>query len=88
MEVHLLADDLELRLILAHVQQMSDEHWHVLERPRRIMADKAWVGPSATSFDHELGAENRALQAQLRKAIDLIRQELQAIGGTPWRMVG
>lgn len=78
--------ELQLRLILANVQAMSDEHWHTLERPRRIMDDKAWVGPSATRFDHALDAENRALQRQLSEAVELLRERAQ-LGG-PWPMTG
>lgn len=69
-------EEFELQLLLGRIRQLSDEHWHLLEQPRRVMGDNAWVGPSARVFDHELEGNSRALHAQLEKAIDLVHAKL------------
>jgi hypothetical protein len=80
--------EFQLQLLLSRVQQLSDEHWHILEQSRRVMADHAWVGPSARSFGRDLDTENRALQDQLRKSVELVRQQLLSARGGPWLMSG
>lgn len=82
------ADPVTLQLILADIQQMSDNYWNLLERPRRLMDDRAWVGPSARTFAEELHKENRTLRDQLSRAVELVQRELLLAGGGPWRMVG
>ncbi|WP_106396259.1 hypothetical protein [Actinocorallia populi] len=67
-------DDFRLRMILVEVQRMSDRHWGQLDGPVRSMDGKAWVGPSARAFERELRRNRRALQEQLEKAVDLLRQ--------------
>lgn len=69
-------NEFELQLLLSRIQQLSDDHWHLLERPRRAMDDNAWVGPSARIFDRDLAGNSRALHTQLRKAIELLQAKL------------
>ncbi|MEU5876301.1 hypothetical protein [Spirillospora sp. NPDC047279] len=69
-------EQLRLQLLLGRIQQLSNENWHVLTRPRHAMDDHAWVGPSARSFDRRLEHGDAELHAQLRKALDLVQRQI------------
>ncbi|RFU36995.1 hypothetical protein DZF91_35215 [Actinomadura logoneensis] len=69
-------DALELRMLLGRVQSLSDEHWRLLSGPRQAMADHAWVGgASAAGFAARLEDAERRLQAQLARAVQLLRDK-------------
>jgi hypothetical protein len=57
--------------LLARMQRLSDEHWHLLDQPCRAMEDKAWVGPSGRSFDGRIHGSLGTLRAELKEAIAL-----------------
>jgi hypothetical protein len=61
--------------LLARMQRLSDERWHLLDQPCRAMEDKAWVGPSARSFDGRIHGSLGTLQAELKEAIALLRHK-------------
>jgi hypothetical protein len=65
-----------LQHVLAFVQSLSDEYWWFLTKACRLMDDQAWVGPTARAFAADQASQNRALQAALRDAVDLIQQQL------------
>ncbi len=56
---------------------LSDEHWHLFTASRHAMDDHAWVGGTASrTFARKLDANDAALHAELRKALQLVRDEL------------
>lgn len=56
------------------VQELSDHYWHKLDTACRLMNEKAWLSPTAMGFQHELEARRRALQRELSRAIDDLRE--------------
>lgn len=68
---------LQLQFLLGHVQVLSDQHWHLFTASRQAMDDHVWVGGTASrSFARELDKSDAALHAELRKALQLLRDEL------------
>ncbi|NKZ05740.1 hypothetical protein [Actinomadura latina] len=68
---------LQLQFLLGHIQLLSDEHWHLLTASRQAMDDHAWVGGGASrDFARKLDESDAALHAELRKALQLLRDEL------------
>lgn len=56
------------------VQGLSDHYWHKLDAACRLMNEKAWLSPTATGFQRELDARRRALQRELRNAVDALHE--------------
>ncbi len=75
-------DDFRLRMALAEVQRMADQHGGRLDGPVRLMDGKAWVGPSARAFERELRRNRRVLREQLQRAVDVLRRAGAAGDGT------
>lgn len=70
-------EPLRLQFILSRIQTLSDEHWHLFTQPRRAMDGHAWVGGSAAKgFARNLDRNDAALHAELRRALQLVRDEL------------
>ncbi|MFF4241634.1 hypothetical protein ACFYYL_37720 [Actinomadura geliboluensis] len=68
---------LQLQFLLGRIQMLSDEHWHLFTASRRAMDDHAWVGGTASrAFARELDRRDAALHAELRRALQLVRDEL------------
>lgn len=68
---------LQLQFLLGHIQTLSDQHWHLLTASRQAMDDRAWVGGSASrGFARDLDANDAALHTELRKALQVVRDEL------------
>jgi hypothetical protein len=68
---------LQLQFLLGRIQVLSDQHWHLLTASRQAMDDHAWVGGTASrSFARDLDHNDAALHAELRKALQLLRDEL------------
>ncbi|WP_067795560.1 hypothetical protein [Actinomadura formosensis] len=70
-------ESLQLQFLLGRIQVLSDQHWHLFTSARQAMDDHAWVGGGAArSFAHKLDQNDAALHAELRKALQLVRDEL------------
>ena len=68
---------LQLQLLLGHIQVLSDQHWHLLTASRQAMDDHAWVGGTTSrSFARDLDHNDAALHTELRKALQLLQDEL------------
>ncbi|MFG1850539.1 hypothetical protein ACGFJT_01755 [Actinomadura geliboluensis] len=68
---------LQLQFLLGRIQMLSDEHWHLFTASRRTMDDHAWVGGTTSrAFARELDRSDAALHAELRRALQLVRDEL------------
>ncbi|MFD0685442.1 hypothetical protein [Actinomadura fibrosa] len=71
------SDAAHLQFLLARIQHLSDEHWHAFTSSRRAMDDHAWVGgASSRRFAAELERNDAALHAALRRALQLVQDEL------------
>lgn len=58
---------------LRRIQQLSDEYWHHLDTPGRLMDDKAWLGGRAPAFRREITDHQRALWRAFTDAINEVR---------------
>lgn len=68
---------LQLQFLLGRIQLLSDQHWHLFTASRQAMDDHAWVGGGASrGFARDLDHNDAALHAELRKALRLLRDEL------------
>ncbi|TDC81586.1 hypothetical protein [Actinomadura sp. 7K507] len=66
-----------LQFTLSRIQTLSDQHWHTFTASRQAMDGHAWVGGTASrGFARELDRSDAALHAELRKALELVRNEL------------
>ncbi|XRQ05764.1 hypothetical protein ACN3XK_55890 [Actinomadura welshii] len=67
-----------LQFILSRVQTLSDQHWHLFTAARQAMDGHAWVGGGASrGFARELDRSDAALHAELRRALQLVEDELK-----------
>lgn len=68
---------LQLQFLLGRIQVLSDQHWHLFTASRQAMDDHAWVGGTAARrFEDKLDQNDATLHAELRKALQLLRDEL------------
>jgi hypothetical protein len=73
-------DLLALRVALARVQRLSDDHWHVLDATCAAMDDDAWAGPAGRRFAVSVRVERAELRTQLTRAV---RSAEDALAKTP-----
>jgi hypothetical protein len=64
----------QLKQAAARVQELSNANYGALQSSCRLMADKAWVGPTARAFDGDLQSHQSDLQKALRNAVELAQQ--------------
>jgi hypothetical protein len=67
-------DLVRLKQAAQRVQQLSNANYGALQSSCRLMADKAWVGPTARSFNGDLQGQQSDLQRALRDAVALAQQ--------------
>lgn len=74
---------LNARALLARIQRLSDDHWHVLDATCRAMDDGAWVGPAARRFGAAVHSARAELRGQLAKAVHSAQRRLAALPKGP-----
>jgi hypothetical protein len=70
----------ELINALRHTQEMSDRHWHSLDRPLLQMSSgRTWTGPAADRFADDLAHQRAALWRELREVIDYLEKTISSL---------
>lgn len=70
-------DLVQLKQAAARVQQLSDANYYALQSPSRLMAGKAWVGPTAREFGNDLDGHLHDLQSALKTAVRLAQEAVR-----------
>jgi hypothetical protein len=66
-----MATRAELLNALRRAQELSDQHWHCLDRPLLQMSSgRTWTGPAADRFAGDLAQQRAELWQGLRGVID------------------
>ncbi|MFB4272011.1 hypothetical protein [Nonomuraea sp. GTA35] len=73
----LMATRAELMDALRRAQELSDQHWHCLDRPLQQMSGgRTWTGPVAELFAGDLVRQRAELWRGLRGIIDHLHEEI------------
>jgi hypothetical protein len=72
-----MATRAELMNALRRAQEISDQHWHSLDRPLLHMSSgRTWTGPVADRFAGDLTHQRAELWRGLREVIDHLHETI------------
>ncbi|MFG1618381.1 hypothetical protein ACGFI3_37000 [Nonomuraea wenchangensis] len=72
-----MATRTELMDALRRAQELSDQHWHSLDRPLlQLSSGRTWTGPTADRFAGDLAHQRAELWRGLRGVIDHLHETI------------
>ncbi|MEW9554653.1 hypothetical protein [Nonomuraea sp. NPDC050783] len=75
-----MATRAELLNALHRAQELSDRHWHSLDRPLLQMSSgRTWTGPTADRFADDLAHQRAELWRGLRGVIDHLHETISGL---------
>ncbi|GLY84782.1 hypothetical protein [Actinoallomurus iriomotensis] len=69
----------QLRVALARIQRLSDDHWHALDPTCGAMDADAWMGPAGRRFGSSVRSDRVELRGQLSQAVRNAQAKLAAV---------
>ncbi|MER6512353.1 hypothetical protein ABT158_36475 [Nonomuraea sp. NPDC001636] len=75
-----MATRAELVNALRRAQEVSDQHWHSLDRPMSQMSSgRTWTGPAADRFAEDLAHQRAEMWRGLRGIIDHLNETISTL---------
>ncbi|RVX42249.1 hypothetical protein EDD27_4870 [Nonomuraea polychroma] len=68
----------ELVNALRRAQELSDQHWHCLDKPvLQMSSGRTWTGPAADAFAGDLTRQRLEMWRALRGVIDHLQETIR-----------